>query len=126
MGAMLVRHEPTSVAAVRHEIASDLVQQGISEERVDDVTLVASELVSNAVRHAAVAPDLDLDIAWRISDSTVVVSVCDASDTEPTLRSASNDDAAGRGLTIVDRLAAAWGVERLRSGKRVWASVPIC
>lgn len=125
MGAMLVRHEPSSVAMVRREIAADLASNGLTPEAVDDVTLIASELVGNAVRHAPLAPDGDLDIAWTISPTNVLVSVADASSTEPELGTVSEHDPAGRGLTIVDALSSTWGVEQLRTGKRVWARVPI-
>lgn len=125
MGAMLVRHEPSSVAVVRRELVADLRDNGVDPDSVDDVTLIASELVGNAVRHADHAADGDLDIAWTISPTDVVVSVADASPTEPELRAPTEDDPAGRGLAIIDALTSSWGVEPLRDGKRVWARVPI-
>lgn len=125
MGAMLVRHEPSSVAAVRRELAADLANNGVTPDCVDDVTLVASELVGNAVRHAGAGPDGDLGIAWTICPTNVLVSVADADSGELQLRRASDQDPAGRGLAIVDTLATNWGVEQLNPGKRVWARVPI-
>jgi anti-sigma regulatory factor (Ser/Thr protein kinase) len=122
---MLVRHEPTSVAVVRREIAEDLVNNGVQQDCVEDVALVASELVGNAVRHTELGPDGDLDVAWTVTTSTVLVSVSDSSAAEPRMRAAGTQEAAGRGLTIVNALASKWGVERLRHGKRVWARVPI-
>jgi anti-sigma regulatory factor (Ser/Thr protein kinase) len=122
---MLVRHEPTSVAAVRREIAEDLMNNGVQQDRVEDVALVASELVGNAVRHTEHGPDGDLDVAWTVTTTTVLVSVSDASAAEPRMRIPTTNEPAGRGLSIVDALASKWGVERLRHGKRVWARVPI-
>jgi serine/threonine-protein kinase RsbW len=125
MGAMLVRHEPNSVAVVRHHIAADLTSNGVSPDRVDDVTLVASELVANAVRHAESSPDQDLGISWTITPANVLVSVADGSEREPRLGNAGADEPSGRGLAIIDQLSSTWGVEQLGIGKRVWARVPI-
>lgn len=125
MGAMLVRHEPTSVAVARREIAADLVDNGVPPDCVDDVTLVASELLSNAVRHTDLTPNGDLGIAWTISPTTVLVSVADGSSAEPQLRVPAEDEPAGRGLAIIDLISSDWGVERLQNGKRVWAAVPV-
>src|ERR1700709_36219 len=98
MGVMLVRHEPTRVAPVRREIALDLAGHGAAPELVDDVTLVASELVSNAVRHADLAADRDLDVAWTIGRADVLVTVSDGSDAEPRMRVPASDEPTGRGL----------------------------
>jgi serine/threonine-protein kinase RsbW len=125
MGAMLVRHEPDSVAIVRRSIAADLVNNGVPPDRVDDVTLVASELVANAVRHVESRPDRNLGISWTITPPTVIVSVADPSQREPRLGTVGTDEPGGRGLAIVDQLASTWGFEQLDTGKRVWARVPI-
>lgn len=126
MGAMLVRHEPSSVASVRSEIRAELRDNGVRPDSVDDVALVASELVGNAVRHALPVPDdNEVDVAWTITADDVEVSVADGSPVEPQLRAPAADDTVGRGLTIVDKLASDWGVEKLPTGKRVWARVPI-
>lgn len=125
MGAMLVRHTAASVAAVRRSIAADLMTSGVDEERVHDVTLVASELVGNAVRHTELDPGEELGISWTLSPTDVMVSVADAGEGEPRLRVVSADEPSGRGLAIVDQLASTWGVEHLQRGKRVWAQIPI-
>ncbi len=125
MGAMLVRQSAASVAAVRRSIAADLMHSGVDEDCVHDVTLVASELVGNAVRHADLAPEDELGISWTLSATNVTVSVADGSDREPHLRLVSAEEPSGRGLAIVDQLASTWGVEYLQRGKRVWARVPI-
>ncbi len=125
MGAMLVRHEPKSAAAVRREIAADLAGHGIRGADVDDVTLVASELVSNAVRHATTAAERDLDVTWTVGDQQVLIAVADESELRPKLSGAAPDAPCGRGLTIVDALASDWGVDPMPDGKRVWAKIPL-
>jgi anti-sigma regulatory factor (Ser/Thr protein kinase) len=124
MGAMLVRHEPASASAVRHELAEDLVRHGLDGDTIDDAALVASELIGNAVRHAGVDESAELDVSWTISSDAVVISVQDPSQVLPVRRNVSADAPSGRGLSIVDALSSAWGAEPTRSGKRVWARIP--
>lgn len=128
MGAMLVRHEPASASAVRRELAQDLELQGVPPEAIDDVTLVATELVCNAIRHGAPAasdPELAWTVDWRLVADAVVFGVEDPSDAVPVPREAGPHETAGRGLAIVAALAADWGFERTDRGKRVWAKVKV-
>lgn len=126
MGGMLVTHEPTSAATVRHEIADDLGHRGLQLGCIEDVTLVASELVGNAVRHTEDDPGVaDLDVSWDLVDDHVLLAVCDGSVREPALRAVGIGETSGRGLTIVAALADDWGVDPLPAGKRVWASIPV-
>ena len=122
MGAMLVRHTPTSAAAVRQRLTEDLTAAGVSSAAIEEVLLVASELLGNAIRHVRFG---QLDVAWTLSDSHVLVSVCDDSRREPVPRDAEPHETSGRGMTIVQALSTDWGVEQTPTGKRVWATVPI-
>ena len=123
MGAMLVRHEPTSAAAVRRELAVDLDLHGVDPGSIDDVALVASELVGNAVRHTAIPAGSDLDVHWDIGTDDVLVSVADPSERMPVQRRPAPDAPNGRGLTIVAALCSEWGADLTPTGKRVWARV---
>ena len=85
--------------------------------------LVTSELVTNAVRHARLAA-----VIVRVSligPRQVRVAVVDFSRTPPTLINAGVDDESGRGLVAVAGCSAAWGVEPVPWGKRVWADVEV-
>jgi len=84
-------------------------------EWADDVRLVASELVTNVVRHTDNGGRFD---AW--DDDPLLVQVTDPDRHMPTQRAAA-DATGGRGLAIVDQLADEWGTERTDSGKVVWA-----
>ncbi|MBG0830679.1 ATP-binding protein [Planomonospora sp. ID67723] len=100
------------------------------DDLVETARLVASELVSNAVKAtvprpasaaaARTSPDhVRLDL-YRAGEA-VVLRVWDASRTPPVLRSPGRDDEDGRGLHLVDLLASDWGYHRPRSGgKIVW------
>lgn len=128
MGAMLVRHEPASAAVVRHEIALDLDLHGVDDDVIQDVALVATELVGNAVRHGTTCSDAQSawTVAWSISPDEIVISVEDPNEAAmPVMRHAAPDAPNGRGLAIVTALASEWGVEPTECGKRVWAKVRV-
>lgn len=91
--------------------------------RVDDAVseiaqLLVSELVTNAVVHAASAVNVEVSI----DESGLVVRVRDA-DTGPLVGRAgggSELDEGGRGFMLVDRLAHTWGTEHSGGRKTVW------
>jgi anti-sigma regulatory factor (Ser/Thr protein kinase) len=83
----------------------------------DSVTLTASELVTNVVLHTDSG---GLMQAWDPKpDIPLRLEVEDHDPTIPTTR--DNPITGGRGLTIVDNVADAWGVEPTPDGKVVWA-----
>ena len=125
MGAVLVRHEPTSAALVRRRLAAVLADFDVAPDTVDDVLLVASELVGNAVRHARAVPPDALHVSWSIDGPSLTVSVTDGSAELPRLQRPEPSAPAGRGLAIVEALSDAWGVERSPGGKRVWARIAL-
>lgn len=85
---------------------------------VDDVQLVTSELVTNAVQYA---PYGDVGFALRRADGVLRVEVTDASPGHPLSRHADADDENGRGLELVQLLADRWGYHRNPDGtKSVW------
>ena len=126
MGVLAVAPEPASAALVRHSIAADLLARQVSPLCVDDVVLVASELVSNAVIHAPAPDEAELDVTWEVEPDAIVVRVLDSSPELPRGRSTNETDTRGRGLFIVAALALDWGVRRTPDGKQVWARIPIC
>ncbi|QEV00802.1 ATP-binding protein [Streptomyces viridifaciens] len=87
----------------------------------DDAQLVASELLTNAVRHTAgpLAMDLDDD------GSRLRITVTDprADITPPDPGSHQPARIGGHGLFIVDRLALHWGAFPEGCGKTVWADL---
>jgi anti-sigma regulatory factor (Ser/Thr protein kinase) len=124
---LAVSHEPASAAKVRRSLADDLSAHAIPQDCVDDIVLVASELVGNAVVHAAGSDEASdrLDISWDIEPDAVVIRVLDGSPSLPRRRSSDARAKHGRGLSIVAAIALDWGVRRNGSGKLVWARVPI-
>jgi anti-sigma regulatory factor (Ser/Thr protein kinase) len=126
VGLLVVNHDPANAAVVRHSIAADLADHAVTPERIDDVVLVASELITNAVVHTAgPGAEDDLDVTWELQPDCVVIKVLDTNPDLPHVRTTKASDTRGRGLSIVAALALDWGVRRTPGGKQVWARVPI-
>jgi anti-sigma regulatory factor (Ser/Thr protein kinase) len=92
----------------------------LGEERLQDLQLLVTELVTNAVRHGACAGG-GIVVAFRVDQRILRVDVRDHGlGFDPALvRHPSPGSLAGRGLTIVAALAHRWGVERA-AGTTVW------
>jgi anti-sigma regulatory factor (Ser/Thr protein kinase) len=85
------------------------------------VLLVVSELLANAVQHAAHSVELRVEF----HDGYTRIDVLDDGDGWPRLHHVEPlSESGGRGLEIVDRLSSTWGVEDLIPGKQVWSIVP--
>lgn len=85
----------------------------------DDVALVVSEMVTNALRHAA--PPVQLEV--ESTDDDVLVAVRDGSPDAPEPRTPDEHAEGGRGMLLVDMLAAEHGVRPQPPGKTVWARI---
>ena len=90
-----------------------------------DAMLVASELVTNAVRHSLC--DEDEFISVSISrDGRLRISVRDPGGSGKDAKIADRPlDLGGLGLKVVEQLATDWGAERREDGYRVWAELEV-
>lgn len=124
---MLFARRDRTARAAREFVAEALTQWGC-RERLDDIRLCTSELVTNALRHGAPSGRLIL-VRLELHDTQVLVEVHDSGDGKPTPRQAQDthdisDD--GRGLLLISAIADDWGVTPRRGpGKRVWASFQV-
>jgi two-component sensor histidine kinase len=82
---------------------------------VERAMLLTSELVTNAVIHAATPLTLDV----TVGPTSVHVLVDDDDDRLP-VPSVSRGPHGGYGLQIVEQLADSWGTEPRSAGKSVW------
>lgn len=82
----------------------------------DNAILMISELVTNAILHGGEGALLTL----TYEDLKVRAEVRDSSPAMPVVRSYSETATTGRGMVIVDALAAAWGTFAVDGGKVVW------
>jgi anti-sigma regulatory factor (Ser/Thr protein kinase) len=111
MSTLRVRHAPSSAAVARRRIQASFRDSGLSDEDAFDAALIASELVANAVRHAAPLPSGHLAVEWILEADGYRISVTDGgSQHRVSSRPANGRDLSGRGLAIVAALAQDWGV----------------
>jgi two-component sensor histidine kinase len=95
---------------------------------VEEAVIVASELVTNAIRHGTcpsvpTADSVSVMLAWQRHDGRIICVVTDGSSLPPVLEQADMDAESGRGLQVVHALAAAWGWVMLGAcEKAVWAA----
>ena len=91
----------------------------VLEDVLDTVTLLVSELVTNAVLHAKST----VVIAVTSTAHLVRVEVSDESDRKAKVRDYGHHATTGRGMGLVEALAARWGVVPTPPGKTVWFEV---
>ncbi|MFD2621915.1 ATP-binding protein [Streptomyces chumphonensis] len=112
--------EPESAAAARQLVRISLSCLGL-DALTEDGVLIVSELVANTVQHAR-RESIRVTVT-RPGPAAVRIAVVDFSKVSPQRRGAAEDAEDGRGLAIVEHLAAAWGTDPLPWGKRVWAEL---
>ena len=91
-----------------------------------DATLIASELVTNAVRHSLCPEDEVVAVSCARRCDRLCISVVDPGTSGNTARIRQGEDGIGGiGLKLVDQLSASWGTERHEQGYEVWAELPL-
>jgi anti-sigma regulatory factor (Ser/Thr protein kinase) len=102
-----------------------LARNGMLPDSVrDDVLLLVTELVTNAVRHAEVGPGQYLRVELRFSPRCARVEVVDpGTGFTRALAPSRGDESGGWGLFLVDQIAHRWGVGRTASGTCVWFEI---
>jgi anti-sigma regulatory factor (Ser/Thr protein kinase) len=103
------RRGPEAPAEARLAVTQWL-DGSVARSAIDDIKLLVSELVTNAVRHPR--EDGHIELGVRVQEGKVHVEVTDPGEgfSKPRIGSPPPDALGGRGLLIVDRLATAWGV----------------
>jgi anti-sigma regulatory factor (Ser/Thr protein kinase) len=104
--------DPEVVTTARH--ALDQLADLLPPEKLEDVRLVVSELVTNSILHAGLSSDEQISLTVSVSASSVRGRVCDPG---PGFDVASKpcprpDLRGGWGLPIVETISDRWGVER--------------
>jgi anti-sigma regulatory factor (Ser/Thr protein kinase) len=88
---------------------------------VADAALMLSEVATNAVIHA----NSTFTVHASVAQHRLRVEVADDDDhlPRPRARSATADN--GRGLQLVEGLAAHWGAQHTPGGKMIWFELPV-
>jgi anti-sigma regulatory factor (Ser/Thr protein kinase) len=88
----------------------------------DDAEVLVSELVTNAVRHAA-TPASTLRLTVLRAGSRLRIEVHDPSPFPPRIRRVDLMDETGRGWFLVAAIADRHGTDQTASGKSVWCEL---
>jgi len=111
-------HDPIAAREARAVVRNVLVHWGRGD-LLDKASLVVSELVTNAVQHAA---STCLVVVSRTAEG-IRVAVRDTGPGTPAVGSSDQEDERGRGMMIVEALASAWGVDVEGASKTVWVDL---
>lgn len=111
-------HELDSPCAARAAVVQAVSDLELGELS-DDMQLVVSELVTNAIRYA----DPPVEVEIEAGHDAVTIAVVDGSPGRPVARPDDVDAEGGRGLLIIDHLASETGVRPHPPGKTIWASL---
>lgn len=131
---------PATMSAMEHRATFELAPEAASQARavvneelgrevsakvLEDATLLVSELVTNAVRHAPRAGIPEIELRLKLDPERVRVVVSDPGGgfvAEPRLPTAS--ESSGWGLYLVDRIADRWGVIT-KDRSEVWFEIDV-
>lgn len=121
--------QPASVGRARHAVATSL-PKGLRPCLTDDLGLLTSELVTNAIRHGSHGEDDLVELVLWPADGHYWLAVSDPGTgtgrRTPTLMCPDAHAETGRGLFLVDHLAAAWTLRpHPVHGTSVVAGLPI-
>ena len=111
-------HDVQSPARARRCVEQLVADEGLTE-MTTVLSLIASELVTNAVLHGTAPVELTL----RSDKGEVTIEVADGDERIHNVRPHSADHTGGRGLQMIASLADHWGVQASQLGKTVWATV---
>jgi anti-sigma regulatory factor (Ser/Thr protein kinase) len=123
--------EPIRGGAMAPAMARELISRTLGavarEETMRDLLLLATELVTNAVRHANVDEAGTIDFSAVAADGRVRVAVTDPGGADtPRMQELSVDEPGGMGLFLVDQISQRWAVETGDGGAtRVWFELPL-
>ena len=106
----------------RSSLAEWAEEEPVDPWRVDKLRLIASEVVTNAVRHSGAAPDSTVRLAASRIGRDMLVTVTDAGSGSLPEQRDPDPATGGYGMHVVATEARRWGVE-WADGARVWFTV---
>jgi anti-sigma regulatory factor (Ser/Thr protein kinase) len=120
----VVLSAPESVRIARFHVRAALSYHQLND-CADEVCIITSELVANAIQHASTGPGarIGVQLLHVHNLDAVCVVVSDSSSNPPLMRDAPLDSERGRGLHIVEALSDHWTWHPEAGGKAVLAIV---
>jgi anti-sigma regulatory factor (Ser/Thr protein kinase) len=123
MISFVLLNDPEQVGITRCLVRAALEHRGLGDYAAD-AAVIASELVTNAIQHAAgTDPDDTIGVTlMRVWEGeAVAVVVTDSSFVPPTKRKTTTGSERGRGLHVVEALSVHWDWNHQDGGKAVFA-----
>jgi anti-sigma regulatory factor (Ser/Thr protein kinase) len=111
---------PSAVEMAVEVVSAILGGWGLSE-LAEDAQTVVRELVKNALQHAGGADSYELELVRK--PYGVRLYLADGSAIRPVVAELNSDAPSGRGMRIVEKIAAGWGSDDHHGGKRVWVDL---
>ncbi len=107
---------------VAREFGLATLRRWMVADRTDDIAIVLSELLTNALRHGADQPARPVRLALVQPAGFVLVVVADPGRHVPVLKEPDYLAESGRGLHVINALSDSWGCTTpTDAGKAVWA-----
>jgi anti-sigma regulatory factor (Ser/Thr protein kinase) len=108
----------------RARAALDELLEAVGPDRLEDLRLVVSELVTNSVRHAGLGQGDRIDLRVEPLEDAIRVEIHDRGPGFETPASpTSMYQESGWGLYLVSRIAERWGVSSDAGGTTVWLEI---
>jgi anti-sigma regulatory factor (Ser/Thr protein kinase) len=104
--------------------AASVLASEVSEEKLDDVRLLMSELVTNSIRHAGLGPEDWVRVRLFIGGHRVRAEVSDPGEGFSTPPQPEQMAESGWGMYLLERIADRWGVEQ-GEGTCVWFELDV-
>lgn len=121
---LLVQTDLSNGASAAREARRHIAALGdtLGNEVVPDLTLLVSELVTNAFRHAGLKEGDPIGLRVELTNGTIRIEVSErGSSGTPAIRDPGEDG--GWGLRIVERVADRWGADVVPGRRVVWFEV---
>jgi anti-sigma regulatory factor (Ser/Thr protein kinase) len=115
-------HDVTAPRVARRFVSSVLADWGLGDGILERSQLLVSELVSNAVLHGTAPVRMSIS-DHSDDDGAIRVEVSNAGDGRPVMRRAQRSELSGRGLQLIDELAAGWGTRLVDGRTTVWFNI---
>ncbi|MFI9201536.1 ATP-binding protein [Streptomyces sp. NPDC053048] len=121
--AVSLPSSPRSVAAARRFAGGLLAEWGL-EELTGDAVLLLSEIVTNAIVHVP-AGSGDVELVLSRTQGHLVAQVTDGGGRLPRCARVGPDSENGRGMWLVEQIAAQWGHHASHTGTTVWFALAL-
>lgn len=112
---------PTAATQARTEVTERL-ESRVGASVLEDVRLLVTELVTNALRHGKLTPGDRVSLKASVDDEVVRIEVRDPGNNGEVAPREPGQRGGGYGLYLVEQLTKRWGVDR-RDGTVVWCEL---